>query len=230
VSALCVLDGEIKRQAEVGYLCGWHRDRLDFLAGEIETLWFELAITLDGSGPQEWSEMTRRRKASEMPTPINLSLASMRDLRTRGKRLRHWQADGKESDPSEPVPAVMVHVAMLAARLIVERPLSTRPTSMVAQLHLLTRHHDWIAGQQHWICDYAEWLEYLRKILRRATHDKVGVVVGICDLPTDNGECGGDLLRMNGSEVVRCLRCRESWSTPEHRALLAKRLGRHAEA
>jgi hypothetical protein len=190
VNGLCILDGEIKRQAEVGYLCGWHRDRLDFLSSEIAILWCELALILDGSAPREWTEKTQWKKLDDdIPAPLDLEAATLRMT----------------------IPAQTASWTLLVAT---ERPITASlPKSLVAQLDLMQRHHDWIAAQA-WIDDYANWLEQTRKLMRRTVRDWIGQILGTCDWPDTSGHpCGGRIMRENGTETVRCNKCGRVWES-----------------
>jgi hypothetical protein len=188
VNGLCVLDGEIKRQAEVGYLCGWHRDRLDFLSSEIAILWCELALILDGSAPREWTEKTKHVKAAEAPAPLDLEAAVLRI-----------------SIPAE--------AAWWTLQFANDRPLRNLPGSVVGQFDLMQKHHDW-AASWHRIVDYANWLEQTRKLMRRTVRDWIGQILGTCDWPDTNGHpCGGKIMRENGTETVRCNKCGRIWES-----------------
>jgi hypothetical protein len=194
MTGLCVLDhGSDRPQAVVGFLCGKHRRRLDMLTSDVNVLWCELALVLDGSAPREHHEQTRHTKAAEAPAPLDLGAVALRDPRSYGE-----------------LPSVASVVASWVLLLAEERPLGdTLPASVVAQLALLTRHGDWISAQG-WVDDYARELEELRTALRHAVGDKMRVrPVGKC--PSQDGDglpCEGPLVPSEtGRMAVDCRRC-----------------------
>lgn len=244
---LCILHAADNRpEATVGLLCGKHRAKMDKITAEVNMLWCELALIIDGSAPRESSMKQRPRKQPEAPAPLDLAAAALRDPRN-GATVQ-----------SGDIPSVMGVVSSWVLLVAEERPLTaTLPSSVVAQLALLALHHDWIAAQT-WVDDYVSELSELVKALRLAVNDREFVKVGTCDLPIQGpapcdcychanpsasctitrsdvgcgphemivvGTCGGSLMRRNGSSVVECRDCGESWVTPQQQAYLAVRLG-----
>jgi hypothetical protein len=221
---LCVLShrDDKPQNVDVGFLCRWHRGRLDSTVCDIRTDWFDLALILEaGSAPKDTAPKTRHMKSASPPAPANLDALVLRDPRTHAAKLPKVQQDGKPTDMSKPIPAVLTIVASWVLLVADERPLTTvLPSSVIAQLDLLTRHGDWIAAQP-WIDDYYLEISELRKALKTALRDKSSVRIGSCYLPTaDDQACGGALLRENGSATVKCFRCRSAWTTPQELARL----------
>lgn len=134
---------------------------------------------------------------------------------------RAYVVDGDNSDPLPPVLSVVASWLLLVAE---ERPLTADklPQSVIAQLQLLDRHADWIAGQP-WVDDYATELGDLRKALRLAVRDVTHHKIGRCRLPAEEGEgaCGGTLIRENGAESVKCVQCGAQWTSPQELARLS---------
>lgn len=133
-----------------------------------------------------------------------------------------YVADG---DNSTPIPAVLAIVASWLLLVAEERPLTATalPKSVIAQLSLLERHHEWMAAQE-WIGDYVSELDDLRKALKLAVRDHTHKVVGRCHLAANDGteaHCGGTLMQENGAHVVRCVKCAAQWSSPHERAMLS---------
>ena len=212
MSALCVLDGEIKRPAEVGHLCYWHRQRLDFLSSEIAILWCELALILDGSAPREWTEKTQWKKlGDDIPAPLDLEAATLR--MTIPNSVATWLVLVADERPlTETRHRVIINRNRAWAVVPYTAPM-TLPDGIITQLDLLQRHHDWIAAQA-WIDDYANWLEQTRKLMRRTVRDWIGQILGTCDWPDTNGHpCGGRIMRENGTETVRCNKCGRVWES-----------------
>jgi hypothetical protein len=133
--------------------------------------------------------------------------------------------DGDTSSPMVPVLAMIAGNVLLLAE---ERPLTTvLPSSVLAQLDLLTRHHDWIAAQL-WVDVYFGELRDVRQHLKSAVRDRTHILVGYCDLAKE-GEpeqaCGGALILENGGDTVQCKGCGATWTDPRERARLAMRTG-----
>ncbi len=80
MTGLCVLNhgnganGEpLQREAEVGLLCLWHRQRLTGVLVAVRELWIDLAfIDQAGSAPKDEAPKTAYTKAAEAPAPANL--------------------------------------------------------------------------------------------------------------------------------------------------------------
>lgn len=223
-SGLCVLghglgaNGEpLNREAEHGLLCPHHRRSLDHLTRDVRDLWYDLTFILEaGTGPKDETPRTRHLKAAEAPAPANLEALALRDPRSSSTAL--------PEDTSTPIPAVLSIVASWVLLVAEERPLTADklPQSVIAQLQLLDRHADWIAGQP-WVDDYATELGDLRKALRLAVRDVTHHKIGRCRLPAEEGEgaCGGTLIRENGAESVRCSQCGAQWTSPQELARLS---------
>jgi hypothetical protein len=119
------------------------------------------------------------------------------------------------------VPAVLAVVASWTLLLAEERPLTaTLPRSVLAQLDLLRRHHEWIAAQL-FIDDYLLEMAELRKALTGAVRDVRYERRGVCALPFEGAVCRGTLLEENGTRAVVCTRCRARWVTDQELARLA---------
>lgn len=213
---LCVIDG--KRQPDTGWLCRQHRDRLDYLTDEIALLIVDTQHIRDGGAPRENGPSGgHRKKRADPPAPGDVTIMALYDARTLAVRTT--------ADQSEPIPAVLSMVASWVQMLAEERPLTAElPKSVLAQLALLRRHGDWFAGHGA-VEDYLRELEEIHKALRGVVHDHTVKRIGWCDLPAEDGEaCGGPLMVENGSHVVKCSRCRATWTTPQEQARLAVRL------
>ena len=219
----CVLGHEQRREAEVGFLCLWHRNGLTIATTEITRLWYDLALIVEaGTAPKDETPKTKHLKAAEAPAPANLDVLALRDPRSHVAAIPPTVENYGYGDPSSPIPPVLTVVAGWVLCLAEERPLSASlPRSVIAQLDLLALHHDWIAAQP-WVDDYSNEMRDLRDALkltvRDHTHRKID---GRCQLPTETGVCGGVLLSENGSGVIRCTACRANWVTPQQQALLA---------
>lgn len=213
---LCIFDhGDEPRQVDVGLLCEWHRRRMTFLTNGIHELWLDLAlITEAGSAPKDETPKTKHLKSAEAPAPANLEALALRDPRSSTVRL--------PTDESTPIPPVLFVVASWLLCLAEERPLTADlPASVLAQLAVLSRHHDWIAAQT-WVDDYIGEMTELHKALKAAVRDQTHRTIGYCHLSTEERErCGGALVQENGSSVVRCRGCEASWVTSHQRAMLA---------
>lgn len=211
MNALCVLphgrdqDGNPRQaRAVVGYLCSRHRGQLDDYATEIQNLILDtVRITAHGltNAPREDAPRTRHTKAAEAPAPGDLGIMALYDQRTLTTRL--------PDDQSEPLAPVLHTVASWLLLVAEERPLTdTLPRSVLAQIDLLVRHGDWIAGCE-WVDDYHRELGELRKHLRAAVHEADARPVGRC--PSQDGDgamCGGPLWPdRNGAFAVACGRC-----------------------
>lgn len=208
--------------ATTGLLCDRHRGRLDDHTTEIGLLIVDSMRIRDGGAPRESSPKTRHLRSADPAAPADLWIMSLYDSRTKANRIAGTDTDPK-GDQSEPITNVTATIAELVERVAEERRLTDLPASVLAQLSLLARHHDWIAGQD-WVDEYTTQLAELRRGLRAAVRDQPVKTIGTCDLPTDTGVCGGPLLVENGSSVVRCGGCREQWVTPVEQARLSVRL------
>jgi len=199
----CVLEHDQHTEATDGLLCRRHSQRLLDTLTDIRELWFELALILEaGSAPKEASPKTRRLKADSPPAPANLDALVLRDHRTIQK--------GHTDPPS--LPAIIASWVLLVAD---ERPLTTTlPNSVVGQLDLLTRHHQWITGQE-WIEDYQREMTELRKALKSAVRDQTHREYGKCP------HCNGPVFIRNGSNNAKCSGCNATWSTPQELARLS---------
>lgn len=227
----CVLDhgenehGPIRQPVDIGLLCAWHRRRLTTTTRNIADLWLDLALLIEaGSAPKDETPKTRHLKSAEAPAPANLEALALYDRRSSPTRLPERWVKGRyfEADNSTPIPPVTAIVAGWVLCLAEERPLTATvlPGSVLAQLELLTLHHDWIAAQL-WIDDYVTELTDVHKALKAAVRDHEAKLIGYCRLPVADRTCGGQLLKENGSGVIRCTSCRESWVTPQQQAMLA---------
>ncbi len=221
-SGLCILahgqtaEGEpIYRQADVGLLCHRHRDWMTRQAVEVRDLWMDLAFIVEaGSAPKDETPKTRHLKAAEAPAPANLEVLSLRDPRS--------TVTPTHANPGT-IPSITALVASWVLLVADERPLTAQlPSGTHGQLSLLIRHGDWIAAQE-WCGDYLEELGDMRKALAAALRDQAHASIGRCRLPADDrdGLCAGQLMRENGSDVVRCTACRSTWTTPQELARLA---------
>lgn len=219
----CVLRHGEREEAEFGLLCKRHRNQLDSDTREIADLIVDTQRILDGGAPAEESPKTRYLKQPEAPAPGNLGIMSLFDRRTAVARIP-GTPQNPDGDQSEPMPAVFAVIASWVLLFADERPLTTiLPKSVLAQLELLRRHHQW-ACVQPWIDDYALELTELRRALKAAVNDHTHTACGTCDLPTaDRARCGGVLLAENGTGVIRCTDCKSTWITPQERARLAVR-------
>lgn len=224
MSGLCVLghgtgaNGEpLHREAEHGMLCLHHRRSLDHLTRDVRDLWYDLTFILEaGTAPKDETPKTRHLKSAEAPAPANLEALALRDPRSSSLIL-------PDVDESTPIPPVLSIVASWLLLVAEERPLTGNlPQSVIAQLRLLERHGDWIAGQP-WIDDYVTELGDLRKALRIAVRDVTHRTLGRCRLPAEDAEgvCGGPLIQQNGADSVKCSKCSAQWSTPQELARLS---------
>lgn len=220
---LCILhDGDERPEAVVGLLCQRHRRRMDGDVTEIGLLIIDSQRVTDGGVPSEATPKTRRLKAPEAPAPGDLLLMAMYDPRTTATRLRATAAN-EYGDQSEPLTNVLGEIADLLERVAEERRLTDLPRSVLAQLDLLKRHHDWIAAQD-WCDEYLEQIASTKRGLANALHDMRFIPRDKpCNLPAENGEgtCGGKLLEENGTAVVMCMKCRSRWVTGQELARLA---------
>lgn len=215
----------LRREAEVGLLCLWHRNRMTATVAEIRDLWFDLAFILEaGSAPKDETPKTRHLKSAEAPAPANLEALALRDPRSASRPIRPNPAIPlHEGDSSTPIPAVTFIVASWLLLVAEERPLTAAlPGSTTGQLALLIRHADWIAGQE-WVDAYLDELGDLRQALKAAVRDHTHRYHGRCLLPVEGrqGPCGGLLLEENGTRVICCGDCHAQWVTPQELARLA---------
>lgn len=223
----CVLthSGDERREADIGLLCFWHRNRMTSTSNAIRELWLDLALIIEaGSAPKDETPRTRHLKAAEAPAPANLDALALRDERSSAVPLVDRWVDGEfiQGDYSTPIPSVLTIVASWLLCVADERPLTaTLPGSVLGQLDVLVRHHDWIAAQL-WVDDYVLEMTDLHKALKLAVHDYTHREVGRCRLPVeDRDRCGGALIAENGSGVITCRACRATWVTPQEQARLA---------
>jgi hypothetical protein len=223
---LCVLphgcdpNGEpIHREADEGFLCRNHFNRMGATVREVGDLWADLAFIVEaGSAPKDETPKTRHLKSAEAPAPANLEVLSLRDPRS--------LSVATAADPSNPIPSLVSIVASWTMLLAEERPLTaTLPRSAMAQLGLLQVHHRWIAAQP-FVDDYLNEMVGLRKALSAALRDHTHKQVGRCRLPVEGreGPCGGALIEENGTDTIKCQDCHAQWSEPHERARLAMSL------
>lgn len=236
------------RRRDIGYLCNGHRKRMDGLTDEIRELLIDLVqITESNSAPADETPKTRRTKAAEAPAPANLEALALLDRRTHPLHMPPNPSIAKhEGDTSNPIDAVLYKIASWLSLVIEERNLTEtwhrvviranravrigvytalirEPRSVMAQLAMLARHHDWMAAQA-WVDDYLIEMADAQDALRHALNDQPWRRIGRCRLPAPNdgeGQCGGALLQENGSGVVRCTDCRATWVTAQEHARLA---------
>lgn len=221
MTGLCPIHNTNDRpEAEVGLLCRKHRRQIDNDLTEIGKLVIDSQWIVQGGITRAPSEAAvgggkGAKKRADPPAPGDVTLMALFDARTKAVRLN--------GDQSEPLPAVLSVVASWVLLVAEERPLTAAlPSSVLGQLDLLKRHGDWIAGQG-WVDDLLLELAELRKALAGVVHDRRFFNLGQCDLPAEDGLCGGALLLENGSDTVRCARCRQTWTDPRERARLAWR-------
>ena len=238
---LCMLNhGDQPTEPQPGLLvCRRHRNELDNLTVEISNLIVDLCRIRDGGAPSLPSPKTRHTKAAEAPAPGDLTIMALFDARTATGPVRASPDD--PWDTSQPLAPVLHIIASWLLLVADERPLTTQlPGSVLGQLDLLARHHDWLAGQPC-VGDYRLELRELRTHLRAAAHDHTHRRVATCDLPTVDGRapmlvvhrnravrwvriCGGSVLCENGSSVWRCVRCQAEWLTDQQKARFAVRV------
>jgi hypothetical protein len=237
---LCVLEHEQRTAATAGLLtCRKHRRDLDDFTHEISLLIVDTQRIVDGGAPSQAAPKTRHMKQAEAPAPGDLAIMALYDSRTLTARIPET-AQNPGGDQSEPMVPVLHVVASWLLLVAEERPLTaTLPRSVLAQLDLLTRHHDWLAASL-FVDDYHAEMKALVRHLRTATNDHTHHRVATCDLPSDNGQasvlfirknrplrvariCGGAVLCRNGESGWRCARCGESWVTDQQKARFAVR-------
>lgn len=229
----CVISHDDRAEAIDGLLlCRWHRNRIDFLTEEIGLLIVDACRITDGGAPADEKVRTRRRKQPEADAPADLALLALLDNRT-------WIAPVKptthgEWDTSQPTVPVLAVVASWLQLVAEERRLTTLPSSVLAQLEILKRHHEWLAATP-FVDDYVREMEDVLRHLRDVTNDHTHRRVATCDLPTENGQvpaliihknralrivliCGGPVLVRNGDDVWFCKRCGATWVTDQQKA------------
>jgi hypothetical protein len=214
----CVMPHPEREPALDGLLlCRRHRRRMDDDVSEIGLLIVDTQRITDGGAPQDSGPRGgKSKKRADPPAPGDVAIMALYDRRNATSRL--------PGDESEPVPAVLAVVASWTLLLAEERPLTaTLPRSVLAQLDLLRRHHEWIAAQLY-IDDYLLEMGELRKALTGCVRDRTFIKVGTCDLPADDRLCGGALMMKNGEDTVTCRECGAAWSDPRERARLAWRM------
>lgn len=215
----CVLEHEPRAEAVPGLLlCGKHRRDLDDFTTEIGLLIVDTCRIRDGGAPSEATPKTRHLKQPEAPAPGDLSIMALYDSRTTTTRIAETPENpgGDQSEPMVPVLHVVASWLLLVAE---ERPLSAElPRSVLGQLVILERHHDWLAAESY-ADDYWREMRELRQHLRGAVRDHTHTRIGTCDLPTEESEqCGGSILVRNGDTVWRCQRCGAEWVTDQQQA------------
>ena len=213
----CIGDHDEREPALDGLLlCGRHRRRMDTDVTEIGLLIVDSQRIVDGGAPQEEAGRSfHSKKRADPPAPGDVLLMSLFDPATKAARL--------PDDDSEPVANVLGVVASWLLLVAEERPLTaTLPKSVLGQLDLLKRHHEWLAAQPY-ADDYLLELGELRKALAGAVRDHRFERRGVCRLPVEekDGPCGGTLLEENGTRVVSCRRCGARWVTEQELARLA---------
>lgn len=200
----------------VGLACGWHRGQLDQLIDAIHEGYVSLSlIEVAGSAPKESAPKTRHTKSASPPAPANLDVLVLRDPRT------EWDRDAQGRLRRGELPSVPAVVASWLQLLAAERPLTAvLPKSVLGQLDMLRRHHDWIAAQE-WVGDYLTEFTELRTGINTALRDRpVLRTLGSCYLLVGESACTGRLVQDNGSDVVRCTGCRARWVTAQELAML----------
>lgn len=220
---LCILhDGDERPEAVVGLLCKRHRRRMDDDVTEIGLLIIDSQRIVDGGAPRDANLGGGKgaKKRADPPAPGDVTLMALYDSRTKAVRIAGSDADPL-GDQSEPLPAVLAVVASWLLLLADERPLTaTLPSSVLAQLSLIQRHHDWMAGQE-WVDDYLAEMAELRKAMVAVVHDRRFERRGSCRLPFEDKVCGGTLLEENGTAVVYCTNCKARWVSDQELARLA---------
>lgn len=238
-SALCILphrDDRVHEQ-EIGLLCRWHRNRLDWVINEIRKLNEDLdQITEAGSAPKANTAKGRRLSNPSPPAPANLDVLVLRDPRS------HGDVDSPDDAQRQPwsVPYLtevycyrvrdernltrVVLRQVLHRDRVLEVPTTVKadvPRSVVGRLDMLLRHHDWIAAQD-WVDDYLTEMTELKRAMATALRDNTHRFMGRCYLIGATGEaCGGDLLQENGSLFVTCRRDRgHTWRSARELAAL----------
>jgi hypothetical protein len=211
----CVMPHSEREPALDGLLlCRRHRRRMDDDVSEIGLLIVDTQRITDGGAPQDSGPRGgKSKKRADPPAPGDVAIMALYDRRNAAARL--------PGDDSEPVPAVLAVVASWTLLLAEERPLTaTLPRSVLAQLDLLRRHHEWIAAQLY-VDDYLLEMAELRKALVGVVRDVRYERRGVCALPLEDTVCGGVLLEENGTRAVYCTRCRARWVTDQELARLA---------
>lgn len=217
---------EPERALDELLLCPRHRRRIDADIAEIGLLIVDSMRIIDGGAPRDSGPQHKApKKRADPPAPGDVTLMALYDRRTAADRIKPRSASHRlgwsEGDNSEPMPAVLAVVASWLMLFADERPLTaTLPRSVLAQLDLLQRHHEWAAAQC-WIDDYLLEMAELRKALAAAVHDVRFERRGRCNLPLDGAVCGGTLLEENGTRAVVCNRCKARWVTDQELARLA---------
>jgi hypothetical protein len=217
MTGLCVLDhGDDPAEQWIGLVCKRHRRRMDDDAAEIAALIIDTQRIVDGGAPQDCGPQGNRpKKRADPPAPGDIAVMALYDRRNAVARI----PDVDESQPIPALPAVIASWVLLVAE---ERPLTaTLPASVLGQLELLRRHHDWLAARPC-VDDYLLELGELRRALAAAVHDRRYDRRGFCRLPSENGGlCNGLLIEENGTRVVRCTGCGAQWVTDQELARLA---------
>lgn len=231
--AVCVLAHPEREERWSGLLCKRHRRQMDHDVTEIGLLIIDSQRIIDGGAPTETGGGSgKRKKRADPPAPGDLGIMALFDSRSTTApipetKARNWNANtGRmESNAAGEMPSVLSIVASWLLLVAEERPLtSALPQSVLGQLDLLHRHHEWLAAQPY-VDDYLLEMGELRKALAQVVRDHKARRIGTCDLPTDDGpKCGGALIIDNGSDVIRCVSCRAQWITPDEQARLAVRL------
>lgn len=229
----CVLEHDERTEAEVGYLCDWHRRRMTGLTRRLsEHLSDVVFIAERGTAPKDEVPKTKRIKAAEAPAPADLDVLTLLDARTATWRVHRvylaeelWPyCDVPTADTSAPMANILAIVAGWVMCVAEERPLTATklPQSVLAQLDLLERHHDWIAGQA-WVDDYMREMDEAGKALKAVLHDRTHTRIGWCPVEREDGAgaCRGALLKENGSAVIKCVECEVSWVTAQDQARLS---------
>lgn len=253
-TGLCVLThrDQGEHPQDVGLLCGWHRGRLDWLHGDVSRLDGEFDLLREaGTAPKDQAGKGRKLKNPTPPAPANLDWIVLHDRRS------HGDVDGQDDRSGQPSAAIEFHAEVYATRVRDERPLSqivlrpvrhadsrvfdvpttvpaVLPSSYVARLDLIARHHDWIA-EQEWVDEYWDDLNGLHRALRRAVRDYPPVIpngLSGCYIEDGNGEpCRGDLQPVPPKDGVRCSRDRSHrWDTPLELARLQIILSKREQA
>lgn len=241
-ATLCIVDhghdtdgNDLNAEATSGLLCKDHRRRLDDDIAEIVALILDSMHIRDGGAPiiETSGRHQHQKKRANPPAPGDVTLMAMYDARTATGPVQPTTRGAVDtSTPETPVLRIVAACLLTLAR---ERPLTARlPQSVLAQLDLLKRHHEWIAAQP-WVIAYMQALYDTRRGLKNAVSDQINFRIATCDLPTDNGQhpaviirrnralrivliCGGPVMVRNGDDVWRCSRCDQTWITDQQKA------------
>lgn len=208
MSGACVIGHEERTEALDGLLvCSYHRRRMDDHVTEIGLLIVDAQRIRDGGAPSDGGPKGKApKKRADPPAPGDVTLMVLFDPRSkpsppRQSYPRNWNATAGrfESNGSEGLVDVLSIVSSWLLLLAEERPLtSTLPHSVLAQLDLLKRHHEWIAAQL-WVDDYLLELGEVRKALATAVRDHRFTRRGRCPLSVEEKAVCACYCHVNGS-------------------------------